>query len=203
MKKPGGNREELRSGAYGRAARALPAILLLCATATWAQEAPALPKPLPGFEALPRGFRGAEIGMTLEEVTVALRKDDLFFYRGEPDVSLLPRPNEKLLEVQGLSYVKRAFFQFREDRLFSAIYVLNPEMIDHYSVFTRFSNRYGKPNELSPRESVWTDGVVRVSLERPLTVKYLDVAVLDQLRKAGEAQQSWEELSRQDFLGSF
>lgn len=152
---------------------------------------------------LPKGFRGVELGMSLEQVQDVLRADELFFYRGAPDVSLLPRPNEKLLEVQGLSYVKRAFFQFYEDKLFSAIYVMNTDKMDHYSIFTQLSGRYGKPSELSPKESVWTDGTVRLSLERPLTVKYLDVATLEKLRKAGQDLESWEELSRKDFLESF
>lgn len=156
-----------------------------------------------GSATLPRGFRGVELGMSLEEVETVLKSDELFLYRGGPDVTLLPRPDEKLLEVQGLSFVKRAFFQFHEDKLFSAIYVLNPEKMDHYSVFTRLSERYGKPGSLSPRESVWSDGSVSVSLERPLTVKYLDLAVLEKLKQTGQARQSWEDLSRQDFLEGF
>jgi len=141
--------------------------------------------------------------MSLSEVETVLKADELFLYRGGPDVTLLPRPDEKLLEVQGLSYVKRAFFQFHEDKLFSAIYVLNPERVDHYSVFTRLSDRYGKPGSLSPRESVWSDGSVRLSLERPLTVKYLDLGTLEKFMQGGQARQSWEDLSRQDFLESF
>lgn len=177
------------------------------------QAAPAAPSPAPespaavptpaGSPGLPRGFRGVELGMSLAEVETVLKSDELFLYRGGPDVTLLPRPDEKLLEVQGLSFVKRAFFQFHEDKLFSAIYVLNPEKMDHYSVFTRLSERYGKPGSLSPRESVWSDGSVRVSLERPLTVKYLDLATLEKLKQGGQARQSWEDLSRQDFLEGF
>jgi len=196
---------KIRQADYGRVrakSAALLGILILAGFGTYAPRAAAQDAPL-SFEALPKGFHGVELGMTLAEVESALAKDDLFFYRGGPDVTLLPRPNEKLLEVQGLSYVKRAFFQFYEDKLFSAIYVLNTEKVDHYSVFTQLSNRYGKPKELSPKESVWTDGAVRVSLERPLTMKYLDVAVLERLRQAGETRQSYEDMSRQDFLDSF
>jgi hypothetical protein len=160
-------------------------------------------KPAEAAPALPKGFRGVELGMSLAEVQDILRTDELFLYRGAPDVSLLPRPNEKLLEVQGLSYVKRAFFQFYEDKLFSAIYVMNTDKVDHYSIFTQLSNRYGKPSELSPKESVWIDGKVRLSLERPLTVKYLDVAVLEKLQQAGQDLESWEEMERKDFLESF
>lgn len=170
-----------------------------------AAASPAVPAPADtaGSAGLPRGFRGVELGMSLAEVETVLKADELFLYRGGPDVTLLPRPNEKLLEVQGLSFVKRAFFQFHEEKLFSAVYVLNPEKVDHYSVFTRLSERYGKPGSLSPRESVWSDGSVSVALERPLTVKYLDLAVLENLKRTGQARQSWEDLSRQDFLDSF
>ncbi len=189
--------------------RTILAFALAAALPVVGQPAPSAPGPAPASPAsapssgLPRGFRGVELGMSLSEVETVLKTDELFLYRGGPDVTLLPRPDEKLLEVQGLSYVKRAFFQFHEDKLFSAIYVLNPEKMDHYSVFTRLSDRYGKPGSLSPRESVWSDGSVRLSLERPLTVKYLDLGTLEKFMQGGQARQSWEDLSRQDFLESF
>lgn len=183
----------------GQAAPAAPA----AAAPGPAPTSPAAAPTSAGSSGLPRGFRGVELGMSLAEVETVLKSDELFLYRGGPDVTLLPRPDEKLLEVQGLSFVKRAFFQFHEDKLFSAIYVLNPEKMDHYSVFTRLSERYGKPGSLSPRESVWSDGSVSVSLERPLTVKYLDLATLEKLKQGGQARQSWEDLSRQDFLEGF
>ena len=189
--------------------RTILAFALAAALPVVGQPAPSAPGPAPESPAsapssgLPRGFRGVELGMSLSEVETVLKTDELFLYRGGPDVTLLPRPDEKLLEVQGLSYVKRAFFQFHEDKLFSAIYVLNPEKMDHYSVFTRLSDRYGKPGSLSPRESVWSDGSVRLSLERPLTVKYLDLGTLEKFMQGGQARQSWEDLSRQDFLESF
>ena len=74
---------------------------------------------------VPREFRGISLGMGMDEVKAALMADGLYFYRGEPDVSLLPRPNESIIEVSGLSYVRRAFFQFYEGRLFVMIFAMN------------------------------------------------------------------------------
>lgn len=153
--------------------------------------------------AVPREFRGISLGMSMEEVQAALRADGLYFYRGEPDVSLLPRPNESIIEVSGLSYVRRAFFQFYEGRLFVMIYAINESRMDHYSVFTTLSSRYGKPVMLSPAESVWDDGLTRLSVERPLAVKYIDLETFNALKAASEAVRSAEELLRADFLGSF
>ncbi len=153
-----------------------------------------------GKAGIPRGFRGIELGMAMEEVQKLLEGDDLFFYRGEPDVSLLPRPNETLIEVAGISYVKRAFFQFYEGKLFVMIFAMNEKKIDHYSIFTEMNKKYGKPNALTPGESVWMDSATRVSVERPLAVKYIDLETFNKLKEAGQAVQSFEELLRAEFL---
>lgn len=159
-----------------------------------------IPEEQPG---LPRSFRNISLGMAMEEVKELLKADGLFAYRGDPDVSLLPRPNESLIEVSGLSYIRRAFFQFHEDQLFVMIFAINESRMDHYSVFTSISSKYGKPRSLSPAESIWDDGVTRLSVERPLAVKYIDLAIFNSLKEAGRAEQSWEELLRIEFLDGF
>jgi hypothetical protein len=157
----------------------------------------------PETRVVPRAFRTIELGMEMDEVKALLSADGMFAYRGDPDVSLLPRPNESLIEVSGISYVRRAFFQFYEGKLFVMIFALNEKEMDHYSVFTSLSIKYGKPDSLSPSESVWTDDATRLSVERPLAVKYIDLAVFNALKTAGTAQQSYEELLRTEFLGGF
>ncbi|HAE23228.1 MAG TPA: hypothetical protein DCG47_13045 [Spirochaetaceae bacterium] len=152
---------------------------------------------------VPREFRGISLGMGMDEVKAALMADGLYFYRGEPDVSLLPRPNESIIEVSGLSYVRRAFFQFYEGRLFVMIFAMNEAKMDHYSVYTTLSGKYGKPNTLSPSESVWSDGATRLAIERPLAIKYIDLETFNAIKAAGLAEKSIEELLRSDFLGSF
>lgn len=189
---------------------AVMALILSAASALpWAQER-VLPAPAATSQAttgevrvVPRSFRGIELGMTMDDVKNILTLDGVFSYRGDPDVSLLPRPDESLIEVSGLSYIRRAFFQFYEGKLFVMIFVLNEKEMDHYSVFTSLSTKYGKPDSLSPSESVWADGSTRLSVERPLAVKYIDLAVFDALKAAGASQQSYEEILRTEFLGGF
>jgi len=50
---------------------------------------------------------------------------------------------------------------------------------------------------------VWEDGSTRVSIERPLTVKYIDRTVFDRLREEARTIQDWETLSREEFLAEF
>jgi uncharacterized membrane protein (UPF0127 family) len=135
----------------------------------------------------PRGFRGLELGMELEQVKARLAADALFGYRGDPDVSLLPSPQQTLIECAGASWVRRTFFQFYEGRLLSIILVLDDRRLDYYTLFETLSQKYGGPARLDPAEAVWEFPGVRLSLERPLSVKYLDSGRFDELRKQGQA----------------
>jgi hypothetical protein len=192
-------------------AAAMAVFLFISASSIVAQQSPtpspASPAPAPASSdksaTMPRGFRGIELGMGMEETKKLLEADGLYDYRGDPDVSLLRRPNEALIEVSGLSYVHRAFFQFYEDKLFVIIIVMNQAKLDHYSIFTQLSGKYGKPASLSPSESIWSDGTTRMSLERPLSVKYIDMAIFEKLRTEGKALESIEDITRKDFLGQF
>jgi len=149
----------------------------------------------------PRAFRGIELGMGRDEVIAALQKDPIYSYRGPEDVTLLPSPNQSLIDVSGLSFVKRAFFQFYDGKLWVMILVLNPDKIDHYSVFTSMSAKYGDPGLLDPKEARWEDKSSRVALERPLTLRYMDMAVYSKLREGAATRESAAELDRADFLG--
>jgi hypothetical protein len=75
--------------------------------------------------------------------------------------------------------------------------------MDHYSVFCFFLKKYGEPVSLSPTEAVWESDATRVSIERPLTVKYIDKTVFDRLLKESKTNNSNEILRREEFLADF
>ena len=96
--------------------------------------------------------------------------DPLYGYRGERDVSLLPGENRSLIETSGPSFIRRAWFQFYDDKLYIMTFTLDPEKIDYYSVYSKLVAKYGEPASLDPRKAVWGDDKTTLSLERPLTV---------------------------------
>jgi hypothetical protein len=153
--------------------------------------------------ALPTGFRGLSLGMDLERVKEALKADPLFRYRGDPDVSFLPQTKQYLIECEGASFLRRAYFQFADGRLFIMILVLDEQKLDHYSMFSTLTAKYGPPTSLSPQETVWQSDAVRFSLERPLTVKYVDARTFASILSKGGAQKDLEQLSREKFLEQF
>jgi hypothetical protein len=125
--------------------------------------------------ALPRSFHNIFLGISLETLKSYLRDDASFNFREDRDVSLIPSaPEQTLVETQGRDFIRRAFFQLRTAEVFIMSFTLNTALVDHYSVFTAFVKKYGEPTSLSPREAVWENEETRVSIERPLTVKYID-----------------------------
>jgi len=181
------------------ARRLLPAAALACLLpfAVWAQSARSPVQPPP------RAFRGLSLGMELELAKQALAADPLFRYRGDPDVSFLPQTGQPLIECAGTAWVRRAYFQFADSRLLIMILVLDTQKLDHYSLFTSLSGKYGQPSSLSPQESVWRSEEVRFSLERPLTVKYIDAAAFSRIVSRGAAVEDLEKLSRETFIEQF
>jgi hypothetical protein len=164
----------------------------------WAQDAEAA-----ASAALPRNFREITLGMGLDELKTALAEDVLFNFRGDRDVSFLPVREESLVETSGFSFVKRAFFQLREGALFIMAFTLNSDLVDHYSVFTSLVEKYGEPNSLNPRQAVWETETTRLALERPLTVKYIDMTVFNGIIDESATVESAEIRRRQEFLDAF
>jgi hypothetical protein len=154
-------------------------------------------------QALPMGFRSISLGMGLDQVKQALKSDALFRYRGDPDVSFLPQTSQYLIECDGNSYLRRAYFQFADSRLFIVILVLDTLKLDHYSLFSALSAKYGPPSSLSPQEIVWQSESVRFSLERPLTVKYIDNKTFSALLEKSGAPGDLDKLSREKFIEQF
>ncbi|MCL1928822.1 MAG: hypothetical protein FWG07_08545 [Treponema sp.] len=161
------------------------------------------PSIIPGSETLSRSFRKLQLGMNLDELKAELAEDGLFEFRGDRDVSFLPAKEENLVETTGLSFIRRAFFQLREGQVFIMAFSLDTRRIDHYSVFVSLVKKYGEPTSLNPNESVWENEETRISLERPLTIKYIDMTVFKQIVGESRAEETREVFLRQGFLNEF
>ena len=182
----------------GRCCAILAILFLSAAASLSAQDA------VQDKEPLPMGFENLLLGMSLEDVKDQLLKSDSFYYRGDPDVSLLDRENRTLLEVEGLGFFSSAQFQFSpDDRLYVIALVLDRERIDFFSLYTTLSGKYGQPVDFSPKRAFWENNSMRLVLERPLTVRYIYSEVFDDLAQEGEALKSYERISREEFLSRF
>jgi hypothetical protein len=139
--------------------------------------------------------------MDRDSAIAALEKDPIFSYRGPEDLSLLPSPNQSLIEVSGTSFVRRGYFQFLDGKLWVMILELDADKVDHYSIYTSLVSKYGEPGTIDPKEARWEDKATRMALERPLTLRYMDMTAYGKLREGAGAKESSKELDRQGFLG--
>jgi hypothetical protein len=174
---------------------------VLLAAPVFAQQQPA--EQQQAGEALPRQFRELSLGMNLDDLKAGLKKDSLFNFRGDRDVSLLPQRDQSLVETTGSSFVRRAFFQLREGAVFIMAFSLNAETVDYYSIFTALAKKYGEPRYLDPKEAVWENETTRVAIERPLTVKYIDKKVFSDIINESSLTESRQVKDRQDFVNEF
>jgi hypothetical protein len=153
---------------------------------------------------LPRGYRTVTLGIGLEELKETLRRDtDTYLFREDRDVYLVPLRNENYVETTGRTFIKRAFFQLKDAIVYVISLELNPGRIDYYSVLSTFRLKYGEPKSIDPQKAVWESGTVRVSIERPLTVKYIDRAVFDTMLTDAKAEESAGTMIRENFLQDF
>ena len=80
---------------------------------------------------------------------------------------------------------------------------MDPDSLDYYTLYSTLSEKYGQPAALDPTEAVWLFEDLRLSLERPLNVKYIDRAVFERLKQEGQVQQDLWEISKDNFLDQF
>jgi hypothetical protein len=154
----------------------------------------------PEGEALQRGFSSVQLGMTLEATQASLLTDTSFRYRGGPDVQFLPITRKPIIEADGRAFVDRGIFQFHEDALYVISLLLNESRLGYFSVYESLVEQYGEPTTLDPGQAIWEDERTRIALERPLTVKYVDLETLTSIVEEGEMEEALDEVTRDRFL---
>jgi hypothetical protein len=169
-------------------------LLIIFSTHIYAQES---------YSDVPDRFRKIVLGMSMEDAKKEISADGNFNYRGDQDLSILRRPNESLIECRGYDFIDMAFFQFKDDKLYSITILFNPELLDHFSLFITLSNKYGNPDNLNPEKSIWESENNSLVLERPLQIKYLDRKIFEGIIAESNITQSLSELSRVQFLEQF
>jgi len=143
------------------------------------------------------------LGMEINDVKEELKENSYFNYRGDPDVSMLMTRNQQLIECSGFSFIEKAYFQFFEGKLFIITLVLNMERIDFYTMHTNFEEKYNKPIRIDPKGAYWENAEVNLYLEKPLTVKYMDRKVLEQLAAERKEVEDRSGKIKEDFLNLF
>ena len=117
----------------------------------------------------------------------------------------MPSANKELIETDsstglGSNFLERCWFQFFDDELYIITINMNKERIDYYSIFTTLCNKYGEPVKISPQGATWKNDKITMSLEKPLTLKYIDNSTYDKTQNYSNVELSATEITQQMFL---
>ena len=155
------------------------------------------------YKPVPDGFNDIKLGISLEQAKEVLKNNDNFYYRGDPDVSFMDKPNTSSLDVEGRGYVSRGIFQFSDDKLYVISIFIDTDFLDHYAMFVYLTQTYGPPDDFSPEKSVWNLDDISMSLERPLNIKYIDENIFAEIVGARVVKDSLESDLRRQFIEQF
>ncbi len=139
----------------------------------------------------------------MEELRERLEGNSNFIYRGGPDVSLRPSDQERSIETEGRGYMERGAFHFDEGILYIITLFLNRERLDYFTLYRTLEGKYGSPEALTPERALWENEETRITLERPLTVKYLDIPRFQARIEEGTMEESLRIQARNIFLDQF
>ena len=80
---------------------------------------------------------------------------------------------------------------------------MNPENIDYYSLYSSLVDKYGEPGLVDQKKALWENDRVRLVLERPLTVKYIDTAVFNEILASKTKKKALSDEVRERFINAF
>ena len=80
---------------------------------------------------------------------------------------------------------------------------LNAKLLDYFTLFTTLTKKYGESAMLDPDHAVWIFPDIRLSLEKPLSVKYIVIKEFEKLKEAGIAELRYQDIARDKFLDQF
>jgi hypothetical protein len=153
-----------------------------------------------GRTELQNGFSSLVLGMSLEEVKEALTTDPNFLYEGDADVSFLPYTELPLIETEGAAFVETGVFQFHEGALSVITLTLDRGRLDYFTLYDTLAAKYGEPGSITPDTAVWESDLVRIVLEKPLAIKYIDRVAFDRVVELGRMNEALDTITRDRFL---
>lgn len=148
----------------------------------------------------PWGFGGIYLKASMESVESLLDSSAFFVYNSQR-VSWLPF--SPLISADGRGFIKKGYFQFVEDQLYSITLIMDEGKIDYFTLFTQFNEKYGNYTLLSPSNVKWVGLQSELTLEKPLTVKYLDMELHRAYVAASQVEKSKQQARRENFLDQF
>lgn len=128
------------------------------------------------------GYRGVQIGMTMKDTMAILQKDPLITLSAKYINSIIDisyEESETFMSLNPNKFFKSGYFLFKNDALYSMIIRFQPKQVDFLEILTALNEKYGDGAFMDANTVVWNYGTRQLILERPTTLKYSDMDVVN------------------------
>jgi len=150
-------------------------------------------------EALSDGYKDFKLGMSMEQVKSILEKSPDFNSRKNEVLSMRLEPDTEIISTEGYGYILTGYFHFYHDALYQILLKLSETRIGYYYILKNFTDRFGKPKIFTPKKATWENDKIRITLEKPCTLKYIYLPVWNGLTKEKEDKDLFEK-ERKKFI---
>ncbi|WP_295161808.1 hypothetical protein [uncultured Brachyspira sp.] len=124
------------------------------------------------------GFKDIKLGATREDTINAILSDNTMtlpkqYMTGTVDLSA--EESATFLALEENKFYKSGYFIFKNDALYSITINFQPNQVDFLELLSALNAKYTKGSFINADTVAWQNGDIRIILERPSIIKYIDM----------------------------
>ena len=124
------------------------------------------------------GFKDIQLGSTRDDVINAILSDNTMilpkkYMTGSVDIAA--EESATFLALEENKFYKSGYFIFKNDSLYSITIHFPPNQVDFLELLSALNSKYSKGAFLDANTVAWQNGNMRMILERPSIVKYINM----------------------------
>ena len=124
------------------------------------------------------GFKDINLGATREDTINAILSDRTMilprkYMTGSVDITA--EESATFLALEENKFYRSGYFIFKNDSLYSITIHFQPNQVDFLEILSALNSKYGKGAFLDANTVAWQNRNMRIILERPSIVKYINM----------------------------
>ena len=151
---------------------------------------------------IPKGYRSIKLNMNKEQVISQLKKESIFDTSDQEKLTFRNEPDKEILKTNGVNFIKMAYFHFHNNVLYQITLDIDQNKLSYNDILMTLQNKYGKPINFSPGTADWENDAVKLSLQRPVMIKYYSIKIIKEILDETKEPLNFYKISREKFLNS-
>jgi len=149
------------------------------------------------------GWGDLKLGLSIDRIVSTIRASYPWIEIKSVIDSDIIQENEKFfLETYPNNYFSLCQMQFHMEKMYLLRIQFSKRLFSYNTLYSQMKTRYGTPNTITFKQIEWTQGSRKVILERDVTVKYLDIAMMPGTNQAAHTVDRKEQTSVKSILES-